>query len=84
MPSRRCINHNLGDFMSNNTSLVVSLDLMNDIVSLLLELPAKNSRALLNRIEKEVVPHNPPVNNEGGDIVVPSKNIDEAVPNGTV
>lgn len=70
--------------MSNSTNLVVSLDLMNDIVSLLLELPAKNSRAILNRIEKEVVPYSPPVNNEGGDIVVPSKNIDEAVPNGTV
>ena len=43
--------------MNENKKLVISFELMNTIVVTLLDLPAKTSRLLLNRIEKEVTPY---------------------------
>lgn len=43
--------------MGEDKKLVISFELMNTIVVTLLDLPAKTSRLLLNRIEKEVTPY---------------------------
>lgn len=43
--------------MDKDKKLVISFELMNTIVVTLLDLPAKTSRLLLNRIEKEVTPY---------------------------
>lgn len=46
--------------MNQQKRLVISFDLMNAITVILLDLPAKTSRLLLNRIEKEVTPYPEP------------------------
>lgn len=43
--------------MNEDKKLVISFDLLNAVVVTLLDLPAKTSRNLLNRIEKEVTPY---------------------------
>lgn len=53
--------------MNQQKRLVISFDLLNEVVITLLDLPAKTSRNLLNRIEKEVSPY-PEQEIKSGDI----------------
>lgn len=55
---------------SNSKQFVIKFDLLDAIAALLLELPAKNSRLILNRIEKEVVPAQEPLP-PAGEVVTP-------------
>lgn len=60
--------------MNQQKRLVISFELLNAIVITLLDLPAKTSRNLLNRIEREVTPY-PEQETKGSEVTTASPDV---------